>query len=1329
MATATLPVEEENYIRMSLLLTGISPRAVRVLFNREFSPQCLYSSLKKEYTKLNELKRLHRISLKQWDLLFPPSRGVPDSKTFDITLMITLLRNLTRMIPPMGGFDCLPTATETTLCADLARIKFYRNRLAHLDDAKIDHDSFITYWKDATDAIVRVGGHQFQMECDNLKNKPLDQTSHKIMLEIKRSNDEIKELKQSFESLKKEIEVFQQVTIPRNVRDDHEDVIRDWERDDETFVETRASEHVMSWLSKCNIAVVTGSSGTGKSFLIHHAALELHREKNFDIIPLSFVTAPLDIIHYKSKIRNQVFVIDDICGKATINVQFVNIWKDLTEKLKSVFQSNSVQTEETISNKLLISCRLHVFNDSQFKCLTIFTENAVDLVSESFCLLGDERKLMIQKYLKSEQINHVINHLCDFDFFPLLCKISKNLSFDKLKLLFTSPFKKIKEDIEDIIQLSKNYQLCALILCILFEEGIKEEWLKSRLKTGPITLRKKLIEIASSCNIDLERELERRSLENGFSTLLGTFLKKNGTKYSLIHDKIYDIASVVCAQTFQESFIKYANGSFIGDRYIFKSIETNTTDELIVISEEMEVVYFQRLVDDLKQRDIYSTLHNKQLVHKSFREKLLAYLNKNAEDLQDLFNQIDKNGLKVDMGEVHSWDESDNDEMDVTNDECSARDITFPLIEAATEGYVDIVDFLIKMNCNLNHIDSFDRSALYKACKGGFHDVVKILLNHGADPSLCHEDESSPLHMACQAGNDIIVQLLLAKNVDVCKLDKDYVSPLRIACEEGHINIVRLLLQNEPDVNMSDIWMNQCPLQMACKAGHLDVVKLLLENNADVNSISKFHDTPLSLACEGGYDDIVRVILENKVDVFKTIPSKSPLFIACENEHAGIVEMLLESNTNIYPDIYEWDGNVYSPLAAACARSQVNIMQMLLQKCSNEICCSDMCFSMRTASFYGCTDIIKVFMKNVDLFFGEECHSLINESMYLACKGGNIETVQYFLSQGIDVFQCSKTGRSLLHATCESSRENKGHQSVLSLLIKNRLDISKPDKNGLSPLHLACQNDLLSICDFLISNKSSVNMQDNQNRSPLHFACQDGSFSLCEFLISNKANVNMIDYHNMSPLHFACERRLDPDINIIEVLLKNKANFKLCDNTGKTPLHVICERCNYSIYNQREINNSPMFVMDISTKCMSIVKLLIGYGAGVNVLDNEGETPLHKACRYGDYELVKSILSSKKPDPNLRNNAGQTPMYLACKFSHNYITKIYWGNVDSFKEVNEGKSSLQISSETLKSIEEHRNYSIEMGDVDEARYLNSKYDILKHIISLLNEYNADLFQT
>lgn len=72
---------------------------------------------------------------------------VVDSKTFDINLMITLLRNLTNMYPPNGGFDCLPTQNETTPGADLARIKYYRNYLAHLNEGRVECSELNSAWK------------------------------------------------------------------------------------------------------------------------------------------------------------------------------------------------------------------------------------------------------------------------------------------------------------------------------------------------------------------------------------------------------------------------------------------------------------------------------------------------------------------------------------------------------------------------------------------------------------------------------------------------------------------------------------------------------------------------------------------------------------------------------------------------------------------------------------------------------------------------------------------------------------------------------------------------------------------------------------------------------------------------------------------------------------------------------------------------------------------------------------------------------------------------------------------------------------------------------
>lgn len=76
---------------------------------------------------------------------------VPDSKKFDITLMLTLLRNLTDITNNDDvGFDFIPTAIETTPRANLARIKNYRNILAHLDEGKVESSYLNIAWNDLT---------------------------------------------------------------------------------------------------------------------------------------------------------------------------------------------------------------------------------------------------------------------------------------------------------------------------------------------------------------------------------------------------------------------------------------------------------------------------------------------------------------------------------------------------------------------------------------------------------------------------------------------------------------------------------------------------------------------------------------------------------------------------------------------------------------------------------------------------------------------------------------------------------------------------------------------------------------------------------------------------------------------------------------------------------------------------------------------------------------------------------------------------------------------------------------------------------------------------
>ncbi|CAC5403935.1 unnamed protein product [Mytilus coruscus] len=190
---APLSEEEENYLWLALLLKGMTARAVRTYFDRNFPPTYLPSTLNTYYDILDDLKFKTVLNQTQWNLLFPKT-GVPDSTTFDVTLMICLIRNLTCIAQPITGYDSLPLTVETTPGADLARIKWYRNILAHHDRNKMVTSDFNTAWSIISDTVGRLGDQQMKQECKELKVKILDQSNQEIMLEIKQLQKEMEEL-------------------------------------------------------------------------------------------------------------------------------------------------------------------------------------------------------------------------------------------------------------------------------------------------------------------------------------------------------------------------------------------------------------------------------------------------------------------------------------------------------------------------------------------------------------------------------------------------------------------------------------------------------------------------------------------------------------------------------------------------------------------------------------------------------------------------------------------------------------------------------------------------------------------------------------------------------------------------------------------------------------------------------------------------------------------------------------------------------------------------------------------------------------------------------
>ena len=169
--------ETTNYARLCRLLVDVGSQVLRETFDRMHLPANLYAVLARPavHATLQSLHRKKIINPTQWGKLYPPVASSISSRDFDITLLMILRRNICGMIPPTTGWDDLPSATDVSPEADIARVKFYRNTIyGHASEASVDDATFSQYWKNIQNVLVRLGGARYQDTIDDLKTECMD---------------------------------------------------------------------------------------------------------------------------------------------------------------------------------------------------------------------------------------------------------------------------------------------------------------------------------------------------------------------------------------------------------------------------------------------------------------------------------------------------------------------------------------------------------------------------------------------------------------------------------------------------------------------------------------------------------------------------------------------------------------------------------------------------------------------------------------------------------------------------------------------------------------------------------------------------------------------------------------------------------------------------------------------------------------------------------------------------------------------------------------------------------------------------------------------------
>ena len=166
MASADLQ-EKANFTRLSRLLVDKGTEALRNTFDGIHAPASLPAVLNAYKTCLIKLKVINN---SQWNLLYPPSGNPPDSKTFDVTLLTVLFRNICGF--PTTGWSVMPVDTDRSTQANIVRIKSYRNEVyAHVTSTQVDNATFESLWQKISQALIELNIPQ--NDVDDLKICPL----------------------------------------------------------------------------------------------------------------------------------------------------------------------------------------------------------------------------------------------------------------------------------------------------------------------------------------------------------------------------------------------------------------------------------------------------------------------------------------------------------------------------------------------------------------------------------------------------------------------------------------------------------------------------------------------------------------------------------------------------------------------------------------------------------------------------------------------------------------------------------------------------------------------------------------------------------------------------------------------------------------------------------------------------------------------------------------------------------------------------------------------------------------------------------------------------
>ncbi|KAL8371965.1 hypothetical protein RB595_001668 [Gaeumannomyces hyphopodioides] len=653
-----------------------------------------------------------------------------------------------------------------------------------------------------------------------------------------------------------------------------------------------------------------------------------------------------------------------------------------------------------------------------------------------------------------------------------------------------------------------------------------------------------------------------------------------------------------------------------------------------------------------------------------------------------------------------------------------------PLAGSILYAKVENARALIEAGANVFHKSNRGRPLLHLAALWGRREILELLLTAGVQVNTLDEFGETAAYWACKNGHLDCLNFLMSQDLDPKAGKTDL---LEEAIKMGHLPIVEFLWDHGVPITVQ--YLNH-PLRS--EDSHWDMLYFLLrhleplppnlDGGADVNADNDAHAHNIErfVSIDSHILGVAHLEVGRKISQIDGTSCAILLYTCAQHGFLSGTRTLLDAAPSrgevrkYYFEPYDW-----SALEIAACENDIALVELLLEH-GWDPNHRDLYgrASLHLAALCGAVDVVKKLRNERNIHYRDKN---MNTPLHLAAHSGSVPALELLVDARGYVDKQNKDGQTPIGIACE-----QGHAVAVRWLLDHGSSLGQvrdASQLTLSPLHHAARGNHVDCVDHLIAADFDVNVKRIGSNTPLHAAATSGSWKAVSRLLEAGADPNCLNDQGKTPSALAFSHAdLPPDV-ITELLKKTAVDwdlplsqsifFNACVGGNKAAISAVLGRLNQDRPKEAKKTVRRLLPELLGELCSSgpsanstAFPFLLPYlhSSSKEALST---TILSATIVAGDdAELAQSLVDINPKNAYLRTPRSWTMLHSACRYGRIKIARVLLANGSpAGAESEDGVTALGVAKKYLEGdilerfVDLFRGYEAALGALREDKEL------------------------